>query len=102
MAFHRPLDGSRCTSARQGLELGEGLLAWVQGGRVGRQIEQIGVAILGRLAHAFDLMGAQIVHDHDLAGLHVGARICWTQARKIAPFIGPSVNVSVAQVALWR
>ena len=42
-------------------------------GRIGRQVAQIGVGGLDRLAHADDLVRGQVVHDHAVA---------WIQGRR--------------------
>ncbi len=49
-------------------ELGESQLDWVQVRAVGRQAEQRRAACLDRLAHAGDLVGAEVVQHHHVAG----------------------------------
>jgi hypothetical protein len=55
--------GSGGDFAQQRLELGEGLLDRIEIGAVGRQIDRAGAAGLDRLAHAHDLVAAEIVQD---------------------------------------
>ena len=62
-------DGPRCDLAQQVLELGEYLFDGVQVGRVFWQEEQLGGGCADELAHGSALVAAEIVHDHDVAGL---------------------------------
>jgi hypothetical protein len=64
-AFNRAF-GSR---SEQFLELGESLFDWIEIGRIWRQIAELGVLGLDRLADALNLVGGEIVHDDDVAGL---------------------------------
>lgn len=58
-----------CADGSEGLlELAPGLFDWVQIGRVGGQVEQRSPARLDSLAYAVNLVGAEIVHDDDVAG----------------------------------
>ncbi len=52
-----------------GLELREGLLDGIEIGRVGRQVAQLGSRRFDELANLVILVGRQIVHDDDVAGL---------------------------------
>ncbi len=54
--------------SEQRVELGEGLLDRVQIRTVGRQIEEFGPHGLDGGAHAFDLVGAEVVHNDEVAG----------------------------------
>jgi len=62
------LDGSGGVLADMSLELGEGIFDRVEVGTVGRQVKQGGAARLDGTPDAGDLVGRQIVHDHDIAG----------------------------------
>ena len=60
--------------AQQVLELGEDLLDRVEIGAVGRQEDQLARRPLRMAARtALALVAAEIVHDHDVAGLSVGS-----------------------------
>ena len=61
------LDGSQCLGSQEGFELGESLLDRVQIGTVGWQVVQSGADGFDCLADSGDLVGTQIVHDHDVA-----------------------------------
>src|SRR5947209_20499760 len=62
------LDGARSALAQGGLELGESLLDRVEVGRVRWKIAQGCFAdCLDGFAHALDLVGAQVVHEDDVA-----------------------------------
>ena len=61
------LDGSQCLCSQEGFELGKGLLDRVQIRAVGWQVEQPGAGGFDCLADPGDLVGAQIVHDDDVA-----------------------------------
>ena len=54
--------------AQESLEFGEGHFDRI----VVRQIAQARASGLGRLSDAMDLVGGQIVHDHDVAGAQLG------------------------------
>jgi hypothetical protein len=62
------LDSSGGGLAQDCLELGEELLDRVEVWRIGRQAEQPGAACLDGRAHACDVVRAEIVQDHDVAG----------------------------------
>ncbi len=53
-------------------EFGEGLLNWIEIGRVWRQVEEDGTGRLDGLANASDFVAGQVVHDDDVAGLEAG------------------------------
>ena len=61
------LDGSQCLGSQEGFELGESLLDRVQIGTVGWQVVQSGADGFDCLADSGDLVGTQIVRDHDVA-----------------------------------
>jgi len=46
----------------------------IEVGRVGRQVAKGGTCCLNELTNAFDLVGRQVVHDHNLAGLELWAQ----------------------------
>lgn len=62
-------DGSFCGSTQMGFEFGEGLLDRIEVGRVWRQIEKLRPCGLDDLAYCLALVGGQIVHHYDVAGL---------------------------------
>jgi hypothetical protein len=62
-------DGSLGRLAKQGLELGEDLLDWIEVRTVGRQEEQPGADSADGSAHGFALVAAEIVHNDDVARL---------------------------------
>ena len=66
------LTGAGCGLSEQALQLGEGLLDWVQIGRVGREIKQAGAGGPDCFAHTSDLVGREVIQDH-----HVGLRQRW-------------------------
>ena len=68
MALQTALDGSLGGLAQQVLELGEELLDRVQVGGVFRQEEELGAGRADGAAHGLALVGAEIVHDDDVAG----------------------------------
>lgn len=72
--------------AEQRLELGEGLLDRVEIGTVGRQIDQVRAARLDRLAHAGDLVAAEIIHDD---------KVAWSKGRREHLFDIGSEDVAV-------
>src|SRR6516164_2649011 len=53
--------------AQRCLQPGEGLLDWIEVGRVGRQIAHARADSLDRLSGAGDLVSAQVVHEYDVA-----------------------------------
>ena len=61
------IDGLDGFGSQQGLEFGERHLNRVQIGAVGWDEHQARTGRFDRLAHAADLMRAQIVHDDDIA-----------------------------------
>ena len=63
------LVSSRSDLSQQGLELGEDLLDWVEVWGVFRQEHEAGSDIPDRLPHRLSLVRAEIVEDHDVAGL---------------------------------
>jgi len=54
------------------LELGERLLDRIEIGRIGRQVAEFAARRLDRLADGGALVGAEIVHHHDVAGRERG------------------------------
>ena len=54
---------------RKALNLGEGHLDGIEVGAVGRQEAQFCAGLLDRLSGGGWLLGGQIVHDDDVAGL---------------------------------
>ena len=62
------LDGSLLGLAHPVLDLGEGLLDGIEVGRVRRQIPEPGIGGADHLANGSGLVGAEIVHDDDVAG----------------------------------
>src|SRR6516162_8847999 len=65
--FEQGLDRAGGAFAQSGLQPGEGLLDWIEVGRVGRQVAHAGADSLDRLASAGDLVSAQVVHEDDVA-----------------------------------
>jgi hypothetical protein len=61
------VDGSFAGLAEQGFEFGEELLDRIEVGRIGRQVEQLCASGFDGLAHAWHLVGAEIVHHDDVA-----------------------------------
>jgi hypothetical protein len=61
-------DGTSGGLAQQGFELGEDLLDGIEIGAIGRQVEKMRADGLDRGAHGGALVGAEIVHDDDVAG----------------------------------
>ena len=66
------VEGSSCGFAQQRLELGEELLDGVEIGTIGRQVKQRGTGALDGGAHWLALVGAEIVHDDDVADCQGG------------------------------
>ena len=64
--------GSRCGFAQQRLEFGEDHLDGVEVRRVGRQEEEPRTSFADRGADSMALVAAQIIDDHDVAGLQRG------------------------------
>ena len=95
------VEGASGGGTQKALELGEDLLHRVQVGTVGRQVEERGAADLDGGAHALDLVGAEVIHDHDAAGPGGGARACSTEARRRTPVMAPS-NTEGAVIPSWR
>lgn len=62
------VERSGSSFAEQGLELGEELLDWIEIGTVGRQVEECCAGPFDGGAHRATLVGAEIVHDDDVAG----------------------------------
>ena len=54
------------------LELCKGIFDRIEIGAIGRQIAEFGTTGLDSLPDADDLMGSQIVHDHDIASAQSG------------------------------
>ena len=50
----------------------EGVLDWIEVGRVGRPEQELRAGRLDRLAHGGNLVGGQVVQDHHIAGLQGG------------------------------
>ena len=65
-------NGSFGGFAQKGFELAEGRLDRVEVGRIARQVTQRGAGGRDRFAHAGDLMGFEIVDDHDVTALEGG------------------------------
>ena len=63
------LDGSLLGVAHPVLDLGEGLLDRIEVGGVGRQVPEPGAGGPDHLPDGRRLVGAEIVHDDDVAGL---------------------------------
>ncbi len=66
--------GSCADGSESLLEFAPGLFDGVEVRRVGRQVEQRSPAGLDPLAYAVDLVGAEIVHDEDMAGPQLRAQ----------------------------
>ena len=62
-------NGSFGGFAQKGFELAEGRLDRVEVGRIARQVTQRGAGGRDRFAHTGDLMGFEIVDDHDVTAL---------------------------------
>ena len=60
---------SRSDLSEQGLKLGEDLLDRIEIGRVFREEYQARPGVADRLPHGLSLVRAEIVEDHDVAGL---------------------------------
>ena len=60
------VDGSLFGLAQKGLELRKILLDRIEVGRIGRQEDEPGTLRFDHLANAVDLVGSEIVHDHDI------------------------------------
>ena len=54
------------------LELSKGRLDRIEVGAIGRQVAELSSGRLDELAHLVELVGGQIVHDHDVAGRQRG------------------------------
>ncbi len=67
MAFHNPSMERSAPLRSSALSLANICLIGLRSGEW-RQVEQAGADRLDRLAHAGDLVGGKIVHDHDVAG----------------------------------
>ena len=52
--------------SQQRLEFGKGLFDGIEIGAVGRQVEQLGLAVFDRFPNAGDLVTGQIVHDDNV------------------------------------
>lgn len=63
------IDGSLLGRSHSVFDLGEGLLDRVEAGRVWRQIPEPGAGGADCLTDSSRLVGAEIVHDNDVAGL---------------------------------
>ncbi len=66
------LDGSFLGFFKQGFEFCEGLLDGIEVGRIGRQEEELGSGSPDRGSDGGTLVAAEVVHDHDIAGLEAG------------------------------
>jgi hypothetical protein len=53
--------------SQQRLEFGKGLFEGIEIGAVGRQVEQLGLAVFDRFLDAGHLMTGQIVHNDEIA-----------------------------------
>lgn len=62
------IDGAGGRFSEQGFQLGKDLLDGVVVGAVRRQVAQLGTGGRDGLLNAGNLMGTQVVHDHDVAG----------------------------------
>ena len=60
---------SRSDLSKQGLELGEDLLDWIEVWGVFRQEHEAGPDVPDRSSHGFSFVGAEVVEDHDVARL---------------------------------
>ena len=63
------VDGSGLGFSQQRLELGEDLLDGIEIGTIGRQEEELGADGAQGGSHGDTFVAAEIVHDHDVAGL---------------------------------
>lgn len=59
---------------------------------MGRQIEPSCAPALDRLAHAGNLVGAEIIDDDDITLVAGGARTFSTQVRKMLPFMAQAMT----------
>ena len=62
------IDGAESLASEGGFDLREGLFDGVEVGAVGRQVEGVGVAGGEERSDAGELMGAEVVHDDEVAG----------------------------------
>jgi hypothetical protein len=69
-----PIDGALGGLARQGLELGEGLLDRIEIRGVGRQVAQLCTAGFDRRADAGHVVGREMVHHDDVAWPQLGCQ----------------------------
>ncbi len=67
-------DGALLGASHPVLDLGEGLLDWIEIGGIGRQERAFGASLLDGLPDSLALMASEIVHDHKVAGLDVLGR----------------------------
>jgi len=49
------------------LSLAQAFFDGVEVGRVGRQVEDLGTVLLESFSHTVDLVGTEVVHDHDIS-----------------------------------
>jgi hypothetical protein len=61
--------GSLLSGSHSVLDFGEDLLDWIEVGRVGRQVPESCASGLDHLPDGGRLVGAEIVHNYDVAGL---------------------------------
>ena len=66
------VNGARGGLAQQGLELGAGILDWIEVRAVGRRLKQPRAGGLDRRPHARTPVAAEMVQDHRVAGLQPG------------------------------
>lgn len=69
------LDGALLGGSHPVLDLGEGLLDGIEIGRVGRQIPEPGTGCPDPLFDGGRFVGAEIVHDDDVAGFEHGDKL---------------------------
>jgi hypothetical protein len=95
------LGGSLCGLAQPMFQFGEELFDRVQIGRVFRQEEEVRAGRTDSTADSFAFVGAEIVHDHDIAGLSCRDQDVLDVKPEGFPLIGPSKNQG-AVMRSWR
>ena len=65
--LHQRCHGASGTLTQRRLQLREGHFDRIEVRRVGRQIAHFGADRFDRLANAVDLVGAQVIHEDDIA-----------------------------------